>query len=303
MPCPRMKSEPLAKLPKTAIPACFEWDFVLCRGVGQSSIMPSSLNPSSPLTTRGDVGLFARSALFFLFLFCGSLLFDLPLCQASEKYSRAVDQLIKEIDAHVKDTSYYHDKSELDPRIMAAIRKVPRHEFVPPELRDNAYKNRPLPIGHGQTISQPYIVAIMTDLIEVEEGDRVLEVGTGSGYQAAILAEIVKEVFSIEIIEPLKKRAWKTLGKLGYKNVHLRYADGYYGWREKGPFDAIVVTAAASHIPPPLIKQLKNGGKMIIPVGGPFMVQHLVMVEKDEKGVTRTRQLLPVRFVPLTGKH
>ncbi len=226
-----------------------------------------------------------------------------PLSLASDIYSRAVEELIEEIEINVRETSYYLNKTKLDARVMDALRKVPRHQFVPSQLKRVAYANRPLPIGHGQTISQPYIVAIMTDLINVDQDDRVLEIGTGSGYQAAILSEMVKDVFSIEIIEPLMKSAKKRLKNLGYDNIHLRLADGYHGWEEKAPFDAIIVTAATSHIPPPLIKQLRRGGKMIIPVGGPFMIQHLVMVEKDENGISKTRQLLPVRFVPLTGKH
>jgi protein-L-isoaspartate(D-aspartate) O-methyltransferase len=181
--------------------------------------------------------------------------------------------------------------------------RVPRHELVPRDQRDFAYENRPLPIGHGQTISQPYIVAVMTDLLKPASTDRVLEIGTGSGYQAAILAELVDRVFTIEIIEPLGKLAGRNLEKLGYRNIEVRIGDGYYGWKEQAPFDAIVVTAAASHVPPPLIEQLKPGGRMVIPVGTRFMVQQLVLVEKDAGGEVTTRQILPVRFVPLTGTH
>ncbi len=180
---------------------------------------------------------------------------------------------------------------------------VPRHEFVPPEQQKFSYQNRPLPIGHGQTISQPYIVAIMTDLLNLEADDKVLEIGTGSGYQAAILAALVKNVFSIEIIKPLGKTAAAQLNDLGFKNVEVKLGDGYYGWDEHAPFDAIIVTAAASHIPPPLIKQLKPGGRMLIPVGSRFMVQELLMLEKNDQGEVTTRQILPVRFVPLTGQH
>jgi protein-L-isoaspartate(D-aspartate) O-methyltransferase len=186
---------------------------------------------------------------------------------------------------------------------MSVMSRVERHKFVSPSEESWAYANRPLPIGHGQTISQPYIVALMTDLLNLEPGDRVLEVGTGSGYQAAILAELVAKVLTIEIIEPLGKAAARRLAKLKYDNVEAIIGDGYYGWPEEAPFDAIVVTAAASHIPPPLLRQLKPGGIMIIPVGSRFMVQQLVLVEKDETGEMRTRQILPVRFVPLTGKH
>jgi protein-L-isoaspartate(D-aspartate) O-methyltransferase len=223
--------------------------------------------------------------------------------QAQDEYTKARQAMIQDIEADVRLTSFYINKKELDPKVMDAMRKVPRHEFVPRQERREAYENRPLPIGHGQTISQPYIVALMTDLLEPKRQHKVLEVGTGSGYQAAILAELVAEVFTIEIIEPLGNAAKERLKQLNYKNVHVRIGDGYYGWEEHGPFDGIVVTAAASHIPPPLIQQLKPGGRMVIPVGSRFMVQHLVVVEKDAKGKLTTRQILPVRFVPLTGTH
>ena len=211
--------------------------------------------------------------------------------------------MIKDIEADVRLTSSHINKKELDPKVMDAMRKVPRHEFVPRQVRDIAYENRPLPIGYGQTISQPYIVALMTDLLEPKPQQKVLEVGTGSGYQAAILAQLVAEVYTIEIIEPLGNEARERLKRLNYRNVHVRIGDGYYGWKEHGPYDGIVVTAAASHIPPPLIQQLKPGGRMVIPVGSRFMVQQLVLVEKDAKGKLTTRQILPVRFVPLTGEH
>ena len=186
---------------------------------------------------------------------------------------------------------------------MQTIGNVPRHEYVPEQYRENAYENRPLPIGYGQTISQPYIVALMTDLLAIKPGDRVLEIGTGSGYQAAVLAELASRVYTIEIIEGLAERARKVLLQQGYTNIETRVGDGYYGWKEQAPFDAIIVTAAASHIPPPLVTQLKAGGRMIIPVGSRFMVQQLVLVEKDDAGNVSTRQILPVQFVPLTGEH
>ena len=194
-------------------------------------------------------------------------------------------------------------KDQFDSRVMAAMARVPRQLFVPKKYRGKAYENVPLPIGHGQTISQPYIVALMTDLLELKRGDRVLEVGTGSGYQAAILAELTDEVYSIEIIEPLAERAAKVLKQQNYKNVQTRFGDGYYGWRGAAPFDAVVVTAAADHIPPPLVRQLKPGGRMVIPVGSRFMVQQLVLLKKDLQGNISLRQILPVRFVPLTGGH
>lgn len=184
---------------------------------------------------------------------------------------------------------------------LEAMLKVKRHLFVPFKLRDEAYNDNPLPIGHGQTISQPYIVAYMTAVIGLEPNQKVLEIGTGSGYQAAVLAEIVKEVYTIEIIEELYLSSKKRLEELNYKNVKVKYDDGYFGWREAAPFDAIVVTAAAEFIPPPLIDQLKDGGKMIIPVGTAMLNQNLVLVEKRGKEV-KTKTLLPVRFVPFTRK-
>jgi protein-L-isoaspartate(D-aspartate) O-methyltransferase len=231
------------------------------------------------------------------------LLLSLSAAAAAEDYIQARQQLIEAIEQDVQDTSLYLDKEALDPRVMTAIGKVPRHRFVPAAQRHHAYDNRPLPIGYGQTISQPYIVALMSDLIKPQAGDRVLELGTGSGYQAAILAELTAEVYSIEIIEALGKEASERLSRLGYDNVTLRIGDGYYGWEEHAPFDAIVVTAAASHVPPPLVAQLKPGGRMVIPVGSRFLTQQLVLVEKQADGQLITRQILPVKFVPLTGAH
>lgn len=190
-----------------------------------------------------------------------------------------------------------------DDRVLQALREVERHQFVPERLRPEAYANHPLPIGHGQTISQPYIVALMTDLVDPDGNDTVLEVGTGSGYQAAVLARLVEHVYSIEIIEPLARQAGDRLHALGYDNVTTRLGDGYFGWHEHAPFDAIVVTAAASHVPPPLIEQLKPGGRMVIPVGGRFAVQYLLLLEKSAAGEILTRQITAVRFVPLTGDH
>lgn len=189
------------------------------------------------------------------------------------------------------------------PAVMAAIDRVPRHEFVPEDIRSSAYSNRPLPIGHGQTISQPYIVALMTHLLGVEPGARALEIGTGSGYQAAVLAELDTQVHTIEIVEPLAREAADRLSRLGYEGVRTRLGDGYYGWPEAAPFEAIIVTAAASHVPPPLVEQLAPDGVLVIPVGEPFSVQLLLLVRKRPNGEVTVRQILPVRFVPLTGGH
>jgi protein-L-isoaspartate(D-aspartate) O-methyltransferase len=188
-----------------------------------------------------------------------------------------------------------------DQGVIGAMLAVPRHEFVPASLRDAAYADRPLPIGEGQTISQPYIVALMTELLHLEPGDKVLEVGTGSGYQAAVASHLADSVFTIEILPGLAERAARRLQQLGYRDVVARQGDGYHGWPEHGPYDGILVTAAAGHIPPPLIQQLEPGGRMVIPVGGQFQVQQLVLVEKRPDGSVTTRSLLPVRFVPLVG--
>jgi protein-L-isoaspartate(D-aspartate) O-methyltransferase len=217
--------------------------------------------------------------------------------------ARARQSLLRELSEMAADTSFETGSAGLDERVLRALGKVPRHRFVPEHLVDEAYENRPLPIGHGQTISQPYIVALMTDLLRLKRDARVLEVGTGSGYQAAVLAEFTPHVYSMEIIEPLARRAQATLRREGYAQVQVRLGDGYYGWPEAAPFDAIIVTAAASHIPGPLVKQLKAGGRMVIPVGTHFLTQHLLLVEKRPDGGVTTRQILPVSFVPLTGGH
>lgn len=188
-----------------------------------------------------------------------------------------------------------------DEAVIEAMRHVPRHLFVPRNLRGNAYRNEPLPIGHGQTISQPYIVAFMAEMLEIEPGDKVLEIGTGSGYHAAVLSELTPHVYSIEIIEPLGNQARSVYDELGYTYIETKIADGYYGWEEHAPFDKIIVTAASGHIPPPLIEQLKPGGIMAIPVGSPYQTQTLMKVTKTDGGDIRTERLLPVRFVPMTG--
>jgi protein-L-isoaspartate(D-aspartate) O-methyltransferase len=186
-----------------------------------------------------------------------------------------------------------------DPRVLHAMEVVPKDRFVPEGLRARAYGDTPLPIGHGQTISQSYVVAFMTQALELDGSERVLEIGTGSGYQAAVLAECAREVFTIEIVEPLGRTAAQLLGELGYENVHARIGDGYRGWPEAAPFDAIMVTAAPDHVPQPLIDQLAPGGSMILPVGS--QDQDLILVERTEQGVVQ-RKVLPVRFVPMTGE-
>lgn len=223
--------------------------------------------------------------------------------QAKEDFVMARKEMVEIIENDVRETRFYLDKEALNDKVIKALATVPRHEFVPESSRRFAYENRPLSIGHGQTISQPYIVAIMTDLLELSAGSRVLELGTGSGYQAAVLSELVKEVFTIEIVEALGLAAKERLSRLGYRNVTVKTGDGYYGWEEEAPFDAIIVTAAASHIPPPLLQQLKPGGRMIIPVGSQFMTQQLLLVQKQADGKVLSRQILPVRFVPVTGGH
>ena len=213
---------------------------------------------------------------------------------AADEYRERREEMVRE---------QIQDRGVDDAAVLTAMQRVPRHEFVPPQLEGRAYEDGPLPIGHGQTISQPYIVAYMTEMLELSPQDRVLEVGTGSAYQAAILAEIVERVVSIEIIRPLGVSAAERLRALGYGNVTVLAGDGYYGRPEGAPYDAIIVTAAASHVPPPLTAQLKPGGRMAIPVGAHAWTQNLLLVEKGRDGDIATRNLLPVAFVPLTGGH
>ena len=216
-------------------------------------------------------------------------------------YAGLRQRMVDDIASDVQRTSARLSKPGLDTRVLKVMRTVPRHEFVPSQLQAEAYAHRPLPIGYGQTIAQPSLVAVMTVLLDVDHDSRVLEVGTGSGYQAAILAALVQHVYSIEIIPELADTARERLQRLGYTNTTTRAGDGYYGWEEHAPFDAIIVTAAASHIPPPLLRQLKPDGRMVIPVGSAFLTQYLMLVHKDHAGQVTTRQVLPVAFVPLTG--
>lgn len=212
-------------------------------------------------------------------------------------------RMLRDIEREVEYTRHLIGKDAFDARVMEAFRQVPRHEFVPETLRDRAYDNGPLPIGEGQTISQPYIVALMTDLLVPEPGDIILEVGTGSGYQAAILSRLVRQVYSIEIVDVLAAEARDRLQRLGYGNVEVRAADGYHGWIEHAPFDGIIVTAAAAVIPEPLIEQLKPGGRLVIPLGQPYDYQELMLVEKLPDQRVETRSILGVAFVPLTRRQ
>ncbi len=214
-------------------------------------------------------------------------------CRESPEYQRSREYMIqRQIVA----------RGISDRAVLAAMEKVPRHEFVPQSLRSKAYDDRPLPIGEGQTISQPYIVALMTEALRLAPGDKVLEIGTGSGYQAAVLAELVEQVYTIEIIESLGKRAEGTLKRLGYDGVQVKIGDGYLGWEEHAPYDAIIVTCAPEDIPQPLIDQLAEGGRMIIPVGPQSHTQTLTLVEKKE-GVILKKGIIPVLFVPMTGEQ
>jgi protein-L-isoaspartate(D-aspartate) O-methyltransferase len=212
-------------------------------------------------------------------------------------------EMVRTIEAIARESGGGATPITLDAAVLEAMRRVPRHAFVPAALRKLAYADRPLPIGYGQTISQPYIVALMTDLLRLAPHARALEIGTGSGYQAAVLAELGHQVYTIEIVPGLAQQAATRLSDLGYHAVHVRQGDGYYGWPEAAPFDGIVVTAAASQIPPPLLEELKPGGRMVIPIGAAFLVQQLMLFEKLADGSIRTEALLPVAFVPLVTRQ
>jgi protein-L-isoaspartate(D-aspartate) O-methyltransferase len=240
-------------------------------------------------------------ALAWLVAICLFLL--APSIARGQDYAPQRSALVDAIREDVSSTAEQIQGEPFDPRVVEAMETVRRHEFVPEEQRDFAYLNRPLPIGYGQTISQPYIVMLMTELLDPQPGDVVFEVGTGSGYQAAVLAELVAEVHTVEIVPSLAESATERLDRLGYDNVRVENADGYYGKPEAAPFDGIVVTAAATHIPPPLVEQLEPGGRMVIPVGPAYQLQHLMLVEKNDDGEVQTRSVLPVAFVPLTGGH
>ncbi|MEI6336413.1 MAG: protein-L-isoaspartate(D-aspartate) O-methyltransferase [Methylococcaceae bacterium] len=216
---------------------------------------------------------------------------------------KELQRMLDDIDMEVHLTRHLIGKNALDDRVMAAMKQVPRHEFLPADLLYCAYSNGPVPIGSGQTISQPYMVALMSDLLMTKSADIILEIGTGSGYQTAILSGLVKHVYSVEIITDLATTARKRLHKLGYNNVEVRNEDGYFGWPEHAPYNGIIVTAAAPYIPQPLIHQLRPGARLVIPVGLPFDYQTLMVVEKKANGDIETRKILGVSFVPLTGEH
>jgi protein-L-isoaspartate(D-aspartate) O-methyltransferase len=222
---------------------------------------------------------------------------------ASDSVAREREAMLAAIRESVRSSASYTGRHTLSERVMAAMASVPREEFVLPAYRHRAYDNTPLPIEAGQTISQPLIVALMTDLLETRPGDVILEVGTGSGYQAAVLAGLVEQVYGVEIVPELAAGAARVLARLGYDNVFVRQGDGYEGWPELAPFDGIIVTAAAPEIPPPLLEQLKPGGRLVIPVGTEYGEQDLLLVELGEDGEIRERSVLPVRFVPLTGER
>ncbi len=222
--------------------------------------------------------------------------------EAQDAYLRERNRMLDEIATLTRETRNETGRAALSERVRAAIAKVPRHEFVPPDQKRNAYQNRPLPIGSGQTISQPFIVALMTEIMDVKTTDKVLEIGTGSGYQAAVLSQLAGTVYTVEIVEPLAREAAERLRNLGYRNVVTRIGDGDQGWVEHAPFDAIMVTAAPREVPQPLIDQLKPGGKLVVPVGGQSGDQMLLIIEKQPDGKTVRRNVMAVRFVPLTNK-
>ena len=300
---------------RLTVEAVFDIAFLLRRGeeVVEFLVKPKIGPVGFQAYNRSDFDVYIQPAMFaakrlslpalFVPLILIAILATAGRGLADESHAQRRAEMIHLIEADVRRTSVYLKRSALDPRVLEALAQVPRHEFVPSSEVSRAYQNRPLPIGHGQTISQPYIVAIMTDLLGLEAGARVLEIGTGSGYQAAVLAALDTRVWTIEIIEPLGLEAAERLQRLGYDRIETRIGDGYYGWPEAAPFDAIVVTAAASHVPPPLIKQLQIGGKMIIPVGSRFSTQELILVTRVDADRFETRLVLPVRFVPLTGGH
>lgn len=240
--------------------------------------------------------------IFLLFLYWGSTLLAQDPKEPTTLHP-AFSERVGERERMVRDyiQNYPHNPVR-DPQVLKAMRRVPRHRFVPADYRDLAYQNSPLPIGHKQTISQPVIVAHMTELLDIQSDDRILEIGTGSGYQAAVLGELCKNVFTMEIVAPLGKQAKNLLRELGYHQVRVRIGNGYMGWPEEAPFEKIIVTCAPDQIPQPLLDQLAPGGRMVIPVGGQFQTQYMVEVTKNQKGKISKKEHYPVRFVPMTGK-
>jgi protein-L-isoaspartate(D-aspartate) O-methyltransferase len=245
---------------------------------------------------------FARRCLLAVFGALASAAGGVMETQAQDAWEPQRRRMVEEIVALAREARAATGRATLSERVLAAMAKVPRHELVPADQKAIAYANRPLPIGLGQTISQPFIVALMTDLMEVKPGDRVLEIGTGSGYQAAVLAELAATVYTVEIVEPLAREAAVRLNQLGYRNVVAKVGDGYRGWPEHAPFDAIMVTAAPREVPQPLIEQLKPGGRLVVPVGGQAAGQALLLIEKKSDGTVMRRNILAVSFVPLTDK-
>ena len=238
-----------------------------------------------------------------IFLFCLGFAVFAQDPKLSSPSHPAFDERTGERDRMVRDhIEHYPYNPVKDQKVLEAMRRVPRHCFVPEEYQDLAYQNNPLPIGHQQTISQPVIVAHMTELLDIQPDDRILEIGTGSGYQAAVLGELCQHVYSMEIVSPLGKQAKKLLHDLGYTQVQVQIGNGYQGWPDKAPFDKIIVTCAPDQIPQPLLDQLAAGGKMVIPVGGQFQTQYMVEVTKNRKGKISRKEHYPVRFVPMTGK-
>jgi len=238
------------------------------------------------------MSVFPKSALRFLVPALIIFLFSPVIFPSENDYAFKRQQMVEQ---DIK------NRGLKDPVVLAVMRKVPRHLFIDESLRSRAYGDYPLPIGEGQTISQPYVVALMTEVLRLKPGDRVLEVGTGSGYQAAVLAEIVKAVYTIEIRKALADQARERLASLRYRNVKVKYGDGYFGWEDQAPFDAIIITAAANHVPPPLIKQLKEGGRLIVPLGSTVYFQTLTLATK-RKGELDVEQISPVAFVPMAGE-
>jgi protein-L-isoaspartate(D-aspartate) O-methyltransferase len=222
--------------------------------------------------------------------------------QGEDIYEPQRRRMVEDIAALARETGAETGRGVLSENVMTAMARVPRHEFVPEAVRRNAYDNRPLSIGQGQTISQPFIVALMTELMDVQPGDRVLEIGTGSGYQAAVLSQLAGTVYTVEIVEPLAREAGRRFERLGYRNIVAKTGDGYQGWPEHAPFDAIMVTAAPRDVPQPLIDQLKAGGRLVVPVGGQLAGQSLLLIEKQADGTIARRTMLAVRFVPLTDR-